>query len=933
MSTTANAITVPTRDGHTFGGYYTETNGGGTQYITDKGFLTTSASTTNFTANGTLYAKWTAETYTIALDGQNATSVGTTAIYEIYGSKYSLTNDGTKAMSTTANAITAPTRTGYTFGGYYTEKNGGGTQYITDKGFLTTSASTTNFKAAGTLYAYWEDRIAPNVETTNSSVEYQQGQYVYLELASAIGTDSQTTSPSGGSVSVGLTTSLLYEIDIKNNMNLDEPWSEAYINNLDNYGTEYNIEYLDDYTADDEGFENAIYNLTDGLVCGYPKDSEYYDEAIKARIWEGIKFLRIDFDTAINLSGAEVYAQQHGNDNDSTSYGHWYYLGILASNEKHDKATGTNTVGFKKPCLTQKIGRAKAGVPLVVEADKTTTIEISYTDKGSGVTTIYGSNDNSSWTELISSSEGIETLAVAVEGLEGNGTYYFKAIDAKENESEAVGIPYGTNNGLLTLEENVSMKEGETKTLTASLTGEDGNLSDIEWESSDSDIITVTKGSNGEAILTAVGNKNETAIITAKIQINGIIYRAYCKAEILGADGIVYKIAKNNYNGIINIVANKSSYLTRVINVYDGGEGDDDGTVNGKITISSDKTYGDVKDCGTADSNAKRMVIVKYHGDVLIESGVTVTSVANEDGYGGPKGLYLCSTGTFENNGIISMTARGAKATGENVYLYSADRENWEYIPATGGAGGVGATITGNSSSLYYAEGDDGKPGTGRGTGGGGAGALSIGGTSKTNTSQPGTEGTSYSGGSGSGGISTYWYGIGNWSSYSAATAGGAGGMGVAAYGSSSSKITMNAGGGAGNPGQKGALVSTTAAYMDGSGFVFGGNNSSYKGSNGTGGLLIIYGNTVINKGTISSEGSSGGIGQTRTANGGSSGGGSINIFYANEYNNTEGKTNVEGGPSTGTLYNTTSISDENRQIPGGAGGSGTVTATKIDIE
>lgn len=154
MSTSANGITVPTRAGYVFGGYYTATGGGGTQYIDANGKLTSSASSTNFSANGTLYAKWTPGVYTITLNQQSG-SGGTGTIYEKYGSGYYTNSAATTQMTTSANGITVPSRTGYTFGGYYTSTGGGGTQYIGANGKLTSSASSTHFTAAGSLYAKW----------------------------------------------------------------------------------------------------------------------------------------------------------------------------------------------------------------------------------------------------------------------------------------------------------------------------------------------------------------------------------------------------------------------------------------------------------------------------------------------------------------------------------------------------------------------------------------------------------------------------------------------------------------------------------------------------------------------------------------------------------------------------------------------------------
>ena len=104
--------------------------------------------------------------YKITLDQQNG-SGGTTSIYEKYNNGFYLTNnDGSVSnqMSTDSNGIVVPTKVGKIFGGYYTEANGGGTQYIDSSGKLTSQASATEFKGDGTLYAYWKDVWSENIE-------------------------------------------------------------------------------------------------------------------------------------------------------------------------------------------------------------------------------------------------------------------------------------------------------------------------------------------------------------------------------------------------------------------------------------------------------------------------------------------------------------------------------------------------------------------------------------------------------------------------------------------------------------------------------------------------------------------------------------------------------------------------------------------------
>ena len=118
----------PTKTGYTFNGWYDNSS------FTDTPITQISKGSYG---NKTLYAKWTANTYTVTLDQQSGTG-GTASVTATYGA----------AMP----AITKPTRNGYTFGGYYTAINGGGTQYYNANG-----ASSINWDktATTTLYAKW----------------------------------------------------------------------------------------------------------------------------------------------------------------------------------------------------------------------------------------------------------------------------------------------------------------------------------------------------------------------------------------------------------------------------------------------------------------------------------------------------------------------------------------------------------------------------------------------------------------------------------------------------------------------------------------------------------------------------------------------------------------------------------------------------------
>ena len=315
---------------------------------------------------------------------------------------------------------------------------------------------------------------------------------------------------------------------------------------------------------------------------------------------------------------------------------------------------------------------------------------------------------------------------------------------------------------------------------------------------------------------------------------------------------------------------------------------------NGDTTYTTNKTYGNASDAGTASANAKNMVLVKVIGNLKINSGVTVTSYGTA--YGGTKGLLLYVTGNLENNGAITMTARGAKAAGQNVYLWknadTSQRGEYEFVPKVGASGGRAVSFTGYNSGRAGATGGN---GTSRQTGGGASGAVRTDSTTSTAISGRGGNGTSYSGGAGGG--ATRNGTSGSFSGGQGSDTGGAGGNA-----GRPSNYSSGAGGGAGNPG----------------GAKSPGGAQANPGGTGTGGLLILYGNSIQNRGTISSNGAVGGAGTY--AGGGSSGGGSINIFYTESI--TRGTISAAGGSVSGVIGYLS--------YRGGAGGSGCISIGNI---
>ncbi len=126
--------------GYTYNGWNTAADGSGTHY--DAG------ATYSGNAAMSLYAEWTANAYTVTFDKQSGTG-GSSSVNATYGS----------AMP----AANAPTRAGYTFGGYYTGTGGSGIQYYT-----TAMASAKNWDLAttATLYAQWTMNLPTQVALT-----------------------------------------------------------------------------------------------------------------------------------------------------------------------------------------------------------------------------------------------------------------------------------------------------------------------------------------------------------------------------------------------------------------------------------------------------------------------------------------------------------------------------------------------------------------------------------------------------------------------------------------------------------------------------------------------------------------------------------------------------------------------------------------------
>ena len=264
--------------------------------------------------------------------------------------------------------------------------------------------------------------------------------------------------------------------------------------------------------------------------------------------------------------------------------------------------------------------------------------------------------------------------------------------------------------------------------------------------------ITSIEALNGAELKTSESDTSKIFKVTSngnfKFEIlgsNGRRARVSCEVTnvMLAEVDILTAIAKMTNGGKkkIKVVGSENTEIYSFNVIHHEGDMVLDGTTNVEGAMLTNKIYefgNATEDPANASRYAQNTVVLKVEGNLTINSGVTLTSVKNAQGYGGPKGMIVYCTGTLTNNGTISMTERGAKAVGQNVYLFKNKNNTFEYIPSTG----AGTTSPLGSGRR---DGSSGLSGTNRQTGGGGSGSVVGGGT----VVGMGSQGTSYSGGCG----------------------------------------------------------------------------------------------------------------------------------------------------------------------------------------
>ncbi|MBS7403842.1 MAG: InlB B-repeat-containing protein, partial [Eubacteriales bacterium] len=155
---TYGTLPTPTRTGYTFNGWFTaQTDGSKVE----------SSTTVKTASNHTIYAHWTANTYTVTANANGGTISTTYGWWTIANDKKTATKQVT--YDSTYVTLPTPTRTGYTFAGWFTAQTDGS---------KVESSTTVKTASNHTIYAHWTANkysldIEPNGGTYNGSSNKQ----------------------------------------------------------------------------------------------------------------------------------------------------------------------------------------------------------------------------------------------------------------------------------------------------------------------------------------------------------------------------------------------------------------------------------------------------------------------------------------------------------------------------------------------------------------------------------------------------------------------------------------------------------------------------------------------------------------------------------------------------------------------------------------
>ena len=223
----AATVSALSRTGYSFTGWNTKANGSGTSYTTSLSVAQVNSIVLGSVS--TFYAQWSANKNTVTLNKNGGTG-GSNSVSATYDS----------AMP----SATMPTRTGYTFNGYF-DNQSGGTKYYNANG---TSAKNWNKTGNTTLYAQWtaiskDITLKANGATGNDQVvtiTYDSAKTLnpgYTKTGYEITSWNTNSGGTGSAYSANLTKDNVNELVLSSNDTIYAQWSpKSYTINYKDQG-------------------------------------------------------------------------------------------------------------------------------------------------------------------------------------------------------------------------------------------------------------------------------------------------------------------------------------------------------------------------------------------------------------------------------------------------------------------------------------------------------------------------------------------------------------------------------------------------------------------------------------------------------------------------------------------------------------------------
>ncbi len=384
-ASTYGELPSPTRTGYTFAGWYTSASGG---------TKITSSTKVNITSNQTIYAHWTANTFTVTVDSNTGTIPATTGWTVASDSK-----TATKSVTydSTYGTLPTPTKTGYTFDGWYTSASGG---------TPVTSSTKVSITSAQTLYAHWSANTytvtfnanGGTTDTTSKTVTYDS---TYGDLPTPTRTgytfNGWYTATSGGTQVTSST-----KVNITSAQTLYAHWT----------ANTYTVTFNANGGTTDTASKTVTYDSTYGDLPT-PTRTGYTFNGWYTKTSNGTQILST---TKVSITANQtLYALWTANTNTAYKVVHWQQnIGGTASSHDSTNYTVANTENLTGTTGASITPAVKSYTGFTAPSTQTTTIAAD------GSTTVNYYYTRNSYTLTVNKSIGVASVT-------GAGTYEYGA--------------------------------------------------------------------------------------------------------------------------------------------------------------------------------------------------------------------------------------------------------------------------------------------------------------------------------------------------------------------------------------------------------------------------------------------------------------------------------------------------------------------------